>query len=105
MVRPVELGRPFQLTTDACKQGWGATLSQRSATEGECVVAFASGKWSDAETRYTTTKHELLAVIRAAHRFRHLLHGVPFVVVTDHQVLKWLWGLNDPVMVSNGTKT
>ena len=35
-------------------------------------------------------------MIRATHRFRHLLLGVEFLVVTDHQALKWLWSLCDP---------
>ena len=83
------------LTTDACGLGWGCTLSQTRDGK-EYVVAYASGKWSQAEMRYSTTEHELLAVIRAARRFRHLLLGVHFKVVTDHQALKWLWSLDNP---------
>ena len=90
-----DVNQPFVLTTDACGLGWGCTLSQ--TRDGKAyVVAYASGKWSQAEMRYSTTEHELLAVIRAARRFRHLLLGVHFKVVTDHQALKWLWSLDNP---------
>ena len=95
VVRSADVSQPFVLTTDACGLGWGCTLSQTCAGQ-EYVVAYASGKWTQAKMRYSTTEHELLAVIRAARRFRHLLLGVHFTVVTDHQALKWLWNLDNP---------
>ena len=95
VVRSADVSQPFVLTTDACGLGWGCTLSQ-TCDGKEYVVAYASGKWSRPETRYSTTEHELLAVIRAARRFRHFLLGVHFTVVTDHQALKWLWNIDDP---------
>ena len=95
VVRSADVSQPFVLTTDACGLGWGCTLSQ-TCDGKEYVVAYASGKWSRPEARYSTTEHELLAVIRAARRFRHFLLGVHFTVVTDHQALKWLWNIDDP---------
>ena len=95
VVRPADSSLPFRVTTDACARGWGATLSQVTASE-EYVVAYASGKWTSAEEKYPTTQQELLAVIRAVHRFRYFVTGTKFTVVTDHQALKWLWGLQEP---------
>ena len=95
VVRPADPNLSFRLTTDACSRGWGATLSQVANAE-EYVVAYASGKWTSAEEKYPTTQHELLAIIRAVHRFRYFLTGTKFTVITDHQALKWLWGLQEP---------
>ena len=59
-------------------------------------MAYASGKWTECQSRYTTTELELLAVIRAVTRFRWYVLGTEFTVVTDHQALRWLWRLKDP---------
>ena len=95
VVRSADSSLPFRVTTDACSRGWGATLSQVTGSE-EYVVAYASGKWTPTEEKYPTTQQELLAIIRAVHRFRYFLTGTKFTVITDHQALKWLWSLQEP---------
>ena len=97
VVRSADTREPFVLTTDACQRGWGCTLSQMCDGK-EHVVAYASGKWTGPESRFTfsTTEQELLAVIRSITRFRYFLLGATFTIVTDHQALRWLWKLSDP---------
>jgi RNase H-like domain found in reverse transcriptase len=45
---------------------------------------------------FTTTRKECLAVVFGLRKFRHLLHGEDFVVVTDHSALTWLLSLREP---------
>lgn len=87
--------RMFILTTDACKTGWGAVLSQGSGKE-EYVISYASGKYSLCQQKYSTTELELLALKNGIDKFRHYLLGKPFVAVTDHQALSWLKRQKDP---------
>ena len=72
---------PFELVTDVCGTGVGAVLLQ----DGK-PVAFAGRKLNDAETRYSVTDQELLAVIFAVTQWRCYLQGAkhPFTLVTDH---------------------
>ena len=72
---------PFELVTDACGTGVGAVLLQ----DGK-PIAFAGRKLNDAETRYSVTDQELLAVIFAVTQWRCYLQGArhPFTLVTDH---------------------
>ena len=51
---------PYEVVTDACQTGLGAVLLQKGRP-----VAFAGRLLTDAETRYTTTDQELLAVVYA----------------------------------------
>ena len=72
---------PFELVTDACGTGVGAVLLQ----DGK-PIAFAGRKLNDAETRYSVTDQELLAVIFAVTQWRCYLQGArhAFTLVTDH---------------------
>jgi hypothetical protein len=47
-----------------------------------------------AELRYTTT--EFLAVVFGLGKYRHILYGERFAVVTDYIALKWLISLRKP---------
>ena len=81
--------RPSRVTTDASAVGLGATFEQKVEGVGWAPVAFWSRKMSQAETRYSVTDQEWLAVIEAVTRqWRHWLKGQRFVLRTDHGPLR-----------------
>ena len=80
-----DAGRENRVTTDASGMGLGATLEQRIEGVGWAPVAFWSRKMSAAETRYSVTDQEWLAVIDVVTRqWRHWLKGRRFQLRTDH---------------------
>ena len=88
--------KPFTLYTDASLFGVGGILCQTLDDGGEVVIAYASKKLSDTQTRYTITELELYAVIYAFEQFKCYLHGAPFTIVTDHKPLIWMHSMRDP---------
>lgn len=88
--------KPFRLTTDASTKAIAAVLSQMSDNNIDLPIAFASRSLLDAETKYSTTELELLAIVWAIEHFRVYLYGKKFQVVTDHRPLAWLMDLRDP---------
>lgn len=87
--------RPFVLTTDASNEAIGAILSQGTIGKDK-PLAFASRTLNKAETRYSTTEKELLAIVWATKHFRQYLYGRKFTIVTDHKPLIWLMNVKDP---------
>lgn len=87
--------RPFVLTTDASNEAIGAILSQGTIGKDK-PLAFASRTLNKAETRYSTTEKELLAIVWATKHFRQYLYGRRFKIVTDHKPLVWLMNVKDP---------
>ncbi|CAH8658130.1 unnamed protein product [Dicrocoelium dendriticum] len=86
---------PFVLDTDASADAIGAVLSQKTSS-GEVVIAYASRRLDKRERRYSTTRRELLALVKFLRYFRPYLIGKPFLVRTDHQSLQWLRNFRDP---------
>lgn len=70
---------PFTIVADASDFAWGSVLLQQGRP-----VAFLSKAFSDAETRYTTTEKELLAVVNSVKTWRCYLEGQPVTLCTDH---------------------
>ena len=71
---------PYEVICDASIVRLGAVLLQNGKP-----IAFESRKLSSAETRYTTTEQELLAVVHAMRTWRCYLEGcVGCTVITDH---------------------
>ena len=75
--------------------GIGALLSQLGEDEMDRPVAYYSRKLKLAETRYTVTEQECLAVVEAVKHFRVYLSGVLFTIVTDHSSLRYLTQMKD----------
>ena len=75
--------------------GVGAVLSQRTP-EGERTVAYMSTVMSPSQTRYCSTRRELLALVTALRHFRPYLYGRKVIVRVDRSALEWLHALKDP---------
>ncbi|GJT89900.1 reverse transcriptase domain-containing protein [Tanacetum coccineum] len=73
----------------------------RSAVLGQRIekhfrpIHYASKTMTEAETNYTTTEKEMLAVVYAFEKFRSYLIMNKSVVYTDHSALKYLFNKKD----------
>ena len=73
----------------------GAVLSQVQDGQ-ERAICYASKAFSKAQTRYSATKRELLAVVNFTRHFKHYLLGQKFTIITDHRAQQWLHNFKDP---------
>jgi hypothetical protein len=74
---------------DASNYAVGAVLAQR-VDKAAHVIYYASRTLDSAQSNYTTTEKELLAIVFALDKFRSYLLGSKVVVFTDHAALKYL---------------
>jgi RNase H-like domain found in reverse transcriptase len=92
--------RQYHLSTDASKEGMGGVLFQLLGVPvgtvaaskyrpDERIICFISQRFAPAETRYSTTEREALAVVRCLREVRHRVLGSPhpLMLYTDHQAL------------------
>lgn len=83
--------KPIIITCDASPYGVGAVLSH--LINGiERPVLFASSTLTDAERNYSQLHREALAVIFALKKFHKYVYGYKFVIHSDHQPLKEIFG-------------
>jgi hypothetical protein len=90
-----DFSQPFTVACDASTKAVGAVLSQMRNGEDR-PIAYCSRQLNSAESKYSITELELLALIFATKQFRCYLYGRKFTVYTDHRALKWLLNLQDP---------
>ncbi|GJZ81736.1 reverse transcriptase domain-containing protein [Tanacetum coccineum] len=85
-------------TTFTCPYGTfayrRAVLGQRSEKHFR-PIHYASKTMTEAESNYTTTEKEMLAVVYAFEKFRSYLIMNKSVVYTDHSALKYLFNKKD----------
>ncbi|GJU79732.1 reverse transcriptase domain-containing protein [Tanacetum coccineum] len=85
---------PFELMCDASDFALGAVLGQRHEKHFR-PIHYASKTMNEAESRYTTTEKEMLAVVYAFEKFRSYLVMNKCTVYTDHSALKYLFAKKD----------
>lgn len=80
----VDLSEPLVLYTDASQIAIGAILYQKGRP-----VAITSRSLTPAERNYNTTERELLPIVHAAKKWRHLFESTnqPITVLTDHKAI------------------
>ena len=81
--------QPFRVEADASKFGVGGVLSQQR--EGQWKpVAYFSKHLSKTESNYSASEREMLAIVLSVERFKQYVYGREFVILSDHQPLKYL---------------
>nr|GEY62163.1 hypothetical protein [Tanacetum cinerariifolium] len=85
---------PFELMCDASDFTFGAVLGQRQDKHFR-PIHYASKTMTEAESKYTMTEKEMLAVVYAFEKFRSNLILNKSIVYTDHSTLKYLFAKKD----------
>nr|GFB58201.1 reverse transcriptase domain-containing protein [Tanacetum cinerariifolium] len=84
----------FELMCDTSDFAIGAVLGQRYEKHFR-PIHYASKTLTEAESNYTTTEKEMLAVVYAFEKFRSYLIMNKCIVHTDHSALKYLFAKKD----------
>ncbi len=79
--------KTFILCTDASSFDVGAVLMQAFESQRPHVIAYASRVLNSAESKYSVTHLEALAVVWALKHFRDIIFGYPITVYTDHSAV------------------
>ncbi len=72
------------MCTDASGIGIGVVLMQQEDGQQPQVIAYASRALSAAESKYSVTHLEALAVVWALKHFKDIIFGYDITVCTDH---------------------
>ena len=73
--------KPFDIYTDASTKQLGAAITQDNRP-----IAFFRRKLSGAQSKYTVTKLELLAIVETLKEFNGMLWGQRINVYTNHKI-------------------
>lgn len=82
--------KPFYLNTDSSTVAIGEELFQIRDNNQHATIEFVSRVLRPAETRYTTTEQEALALVYCCAKFSQYLIGHETIVLTDHHASRFL---------------
>jgi len=77
-----DFSKPFDIYSDASTKQLGAVITQDNRP-----IAFFNQKLSDAQSKYTDTELELLAIVQTLKEFNRMWWGQRINVYTDHKNL------------------
>ena len=83
--------QPFISCTDASGLGVGAVLMQSCKGQRPRVIAYASRVLNSAESKYSVTHLEALAVVWSLNHFKDIIFGYKITVYTDHSAVTQLF--------------
>ena len=86
LVHP-DYSKPLVICSDASDYAVGYFLAQETQKGVLKPIAFGGRSLIDAETRYSVTEKELLAIKCALEKFHHYVIGHKFKIFTDHSAL------------------
>jgi len=81
----LDFTKPFVIKCDASGVGLTAMLMQNQR-----LLAFHSQALKGRSLLLSTYERELLALVTAVKKWRHYLVGMPFIIKTDRQSLKFI---------------
>ncbi|KAJ9543915.1 hypothetical protein OSB04_023622 [Centaurea solstitialis] len=94
IIQPPNWDLPFEIMCDASNYAVGAVLGQKFGKDPH-VIYYASRTLDSAQSNYSTTEKELLAIVFALEKFRQYLLGTKVIVFSDHAALKYLMKKKD----------
>ena len=80
----------YYIDTDASQFGVGAAIYQKTEEGVIHFISFTSKKFNTAQKNYPARKRELLALINALYRWRHIIYGSPVTALVDHKSLTYI---------------
>ena len=86
----LDYNRPIFIRCDASKFGCGAVLFQYDDMGHEHVACYASRKFLDSETRWSTFQQEASTVVWALQRFHEYTMGYHCIVECDHRNISFV---------------
>ena len=85
-----DIGRPYELHTDASGSAVAAALGHRHEGKVERPIAFASQKLSGSQLGWAIIEKEAYAIIWALNRFKNIIYGSHITVHCDHNPLQYI---------------
>lgn len=82
-----DFSKPFHLMTDASLKAVAGAVYQLQDDQVPVPIAFVSRVLQPAETRYTVTELELLAIVYSLRKLQYYLLGYPIYIYTDHAAI------------------
>ena len=95
VLRMPDFSKEFHIWPDASNFAAGGVLTQDFGS-GHQPIAFLSKKFSETESKYSTTERELLAILICLRRWRCYVDGRGILIHSDHKPPTWARGLKNP---------